>query len=103
MAFPSLWKQIQGRLSAGLAIKNWTTQKGYLGDSFTIVAITPDRITVDSPRAENLQAIPRRDFEAVEALWKGYCLGSVQRKDIRDLTRFSKYIISILHYVRTEM
>lgn len=102
MAFSAVWKQIQNDLTPGLMISNWTAKNGYLGDSFTISAITPVWIEVHSPGAENPQFIPIRHFEAVEAMWKGYCLGSVQRQEIRDLTRFSKYIISILHYVSSE-
>ena len=100
MGFSAQWKRIVDNLEPELQVKNWTAKKGYLGDSFTISAIGPDTITVHSPGAKNPQVIPRGDFEGVETLWGGYCSGEIQRQDIRDVTRFSKYIISILYFIQ---
>ena len=100
MSFTAQWKGIKDNLEPELGIKNWTAKKGYLGDSFTISAVDLNSITAHSPGAKKPQVIPRGDFEAVALLWQGYCSGEVQRQDIRDVTRFSKYIISILHFIQ---
>ena len=42
---------------------------------------------------------PREDFAAVWAHWDDYCAGEFPRHRLRDMTRFSKYVISILHHV----
>jgi hypothetical protein len=100
MGFTAQWKGIEDSLEPELEVKNWTAKKGYLGDRFTIFAICPNSITVHSPGAKNPQVIPRGDFETVEGLWEDYCSGATQRQHVRDVTRFSKYIISILHFVQ---
>lgn len=86
-------------LAPGVVIPNWTAAKGYLGDSFTIGSISSTRIEVHTPGAEHPQNVPIRDFKAVADLWMPYCDGSIQRQRIRNLTRYSKYIISILKYL----
>jgi hypothetical protein len=87
MDFEKLWQRLQHELTSGTVVSNWTAAKGYLGDSFTIVAVRDDRVAVDSPGAKNVQMVPRRDFDRIP------------RYALRDLTRFSKYIISILHHL----
>ncbi len=99
MEFVEKWKQLQSSLQPGASVSNWTADKGYLGDAFTITAISIDHVAVDSPGAQNTQLIPKKDFKVVHDLWSAYCQGSVQRHKIRDQTRFSKYIISILHHL----
>lgn len=97
MSFGELWQTLQRKLKPGDAVANWTAQKGYLGDSFTVLTVADNHVAVESPGAQNTQRIPRRDFEAVYVLWQGYQDGKVPRYALRDLTRFSKYIISIVH------
>lgn len=99
MTFAETWAAIQTNLASGAEIKNWTAAKGYLGDSFTISRVSSNCIVVSSPGAENEQSVPKRDFEILHAVWLPYCAGSVQRQEVRDKTRFSKYIISILRHV----
>jgi hypothetical protein len=99
MDFEKLWQRLQHELTSGTVVSNWTAAKGYLGDSFTIVAVRDDRVAVDSPGAKNVQMVPRRDFEAVYEVWKDYLADRIPRYALRDLTRFSKYIISILHHL----
>ena len=98
-SFESLWRQIQQDIGVGDTIRNWTQHSGYIGDEFTIRAVDARFIEVDSPGAENFQLVPREDFAAVCELWDDYIADRVPRYQIRDLTRFSKYIISILHHV----
>jgi hypothetical protein len=99
MSFEELWQKLQGELTPGVVVSNWAADKGHLGDSFTIVAVHDNRVAVDSPGAKNTQTVPRRDFEAVYEVWPGYRDGRVPRYVLRDLTRFSKYIISIIHHL----
>jgi len=99
MTFADKWNQIQSDLSPGAEIKNWTTIHGYIGDSFKIYRVSPTSIIISSPGAKNLQSIPKQHFEKIHYQWGSYCQGSVQRQELRDATRFSKYIISILHHV----
>jgi hypothetical protein len=81
-------------------IDNWTDDKGYLGDQFTIQAVMPNVIHVNSPGAQNIQKVQRKDFEGVYNVWNQYRAGLFQRHRIRDkITRFSKYVISILYWV----
>ena len=41
----------------------------------------------------------KADFEKVWDVWPGYKLGKIQRQELMKLTRYSKYIISILHWL----
>ncbi len=83
----------------GDTIGDWTQYSGYIGDEFTIRAVDARFIEVDPPGAENVQRVPREDFAAVYELWDCYIVDRVPRHQIRDLMRFSKNIISILHRV----
>ena len=98
MPFSATWSALRSNLTLQTSIPNWTADKGLLGDSFTVSAVTPTHVEVDSPGAQNLQTI-HRDFEVVYAVWERYCNGKVPRREIRDSTRFSKCIISILHWL----
>lgn len=55
-------------------------------------------IKIDSPKAETIQVIPKDDFEKVWDVWVDYKNQKLLRNELRDLTRYSKYIISILHW-----
>jgi len=100
MPFVNTWNTLQNQLRQGTVIRNWTAHGGYLGDSFTVVNVSQNYVEVDTPGATNIQRIPQCDFQIVYNLWDDYCLGRVKRYEIRDETRFSKYIISILHWLQ---
>ena len=97
--FGPCWARIQADLAAGDRIRNWSQHGGYLGDVFTVRAVEARAVVVDPPGAVNLQRVPREDFAAVWAHWDDYCAGEFPRHSLRDMTRFSKYVISILHHV----
>ncbi len=99
MSFQTLWQSIRNQLSPGTAVRNWTAAKGYLGDDFKVVAVSDTEVVVDPPNAESLQHIQRGDFEVTYDAWPQYCSGELQRQQLRDLTRFSKYTISILRHL----
>lgn len=87
-------------LTVGEEIKNWTIHGGYLGDSFRVFAIRPGYVEVEAPHARTIPHIPRSEFEKVDRLWDDYVSRRMPRHAIRDQTRFSKYIISILQHFR---
>jgi hypothetical protein len=92
------WRQIQSSLSRGTIVCNWTAAKGFLDDTFVVETIPEHAIVIRAPRATNLQHISRADVETTLRLWCKYCVGSLQRQELRDLTRFPKYIGSILKH-----
>jgi hypothetical protein len=100
--FDSIWTQIQSSLKPGTAIKNWTVLRGYLGDTMKITSVRSGYIEVDAPHASSTQHISKAEFEKVWEIWLDYKGGKFPRYQIRDMTRFSKYIISILHWAEKE-
>lgn len=97
MTLEEMWNELKGRIAPDSQIQNWTADKGYLGDKFIVVAVKGGFVHVVSPGAENVQKIPDQDFVTVLGLWNDYVDGKIGREQIRDRTRFSKYVISILH------
>ncbi|OGN94757.1 MAG: hypothetical protein A2Z71_05925 [Chloroflexi bacterium RBG_13_50_21] len=100
--FDILWSHLQTNLKVGTTIKNWTDFHGYLGDTMKVTAIRGDSIEIDSPSTKNLQVVPKDDFEKVWSIWADYKSQKVSREQLRDVTRFSKYIISILHWYEND-
>ena len=86
-------------IAPGHTIRNWSQHSGYRGNDFTIHAIEARFVEVDSPGAENIQHISREDFARVHEHWTAYTAGVFARSRLRDITRFSTYVISILHHV----
>ena len=86
-------------LKEGTTIKNWTAFHGYLGDTMTVASVRENYIEVAPPKAENSQLVPKGDFQKVYEVWTEYKAQKVQRKEVREMTRYSKYIISILHWL----
>ena len=94
-----VWQKIISQLKPGMSIRNWTALNGYLGDEMKVVRITNDKIVIDSPKAKYHQHVTKDDFEVVWKNWDDYKSGQVQRQEIRKNTRFSKYVISVLHWL----
>ena len=103
MPFTNAWNALQTHLTPGTTIPNWTARKGLLGDSFVVFAVGPNHIEVDTPGAQNRQRVPVADFQTVYAMWNSYCLGQTPRAAVRDATRFSKYVISVLHWLEQQI
>lgn len=99
MAFLDTWGALQAHLSAGVIIPNWTIHSGLLGDSFTVASVTPAAVVVETPGAQLPQVVRQADFQTVYDQWDAYCLGAMPRSDFTPLTRYSKYVISILHWL----
>jgi hypothetical protein len=100
--FEDVWRQLQRELHPQTEVRNWTVLKGYLGDSMKIVAVRAETIEVDAPRARNLVVVPKAHFKAVWEIWNLYTDGLVPRAELTKMTFFSKYIISVLHWLEME-
>jgi len=100
--FEKAWAFIQTNLKAGTTINNWTALHGYLGDKMTIAAVRANNIEVDAPKANSIQVVPKSDFEIVWKVWPEYKALKCKRYELRDMTRFSKYIISIFYWYEKE-
>jgi hypothetical protein len=103
MPFPDTWRSLQAELAPGQAVDNWSANRGDLGDSFRVVSVTPRAVKVDTPGAQTIQSISMAEFEKVYDLWPSYRAGSTRRHEIRDATRFSKYIVSILRWLEARL
>ncbi len=101
MSFGELWNVVQSLLTPDTNVPNWTVARGPLGDSFRVVSVDKKYIDIFTPNGKNIQHIPIADFESVYELWQRYIEGKIGRNEIRARTRFSKYIISILHWIET--
>jgi hypothetical protein len=100
LPFTDTWAALQAALFVGATIPNWTARNGAIGEPFEIVAIKPDAVVIIAPGASTPQIVRRTDFEKVYALWDDYIHGSVPRSAFTPLTRYSKYVISILHWLQ---
>jgi hypothetical protein len=101
-SFDEIWNYLQSNLKPGAQIRNWTAFGGYLGDEMTVTRVSDEHVKVDAPSARNVQVVPKEDFKEVWEVWSGYKTLKVKRYELRDMTRYSKYIISILHWFETE-
>jgi hypothetical protein len=100
--FESVWYQIQSSLKPVTAVKNWTVLRGYLGDTMKIAAVRSGSVDVDAPHARTTQHITRANFEKVWEIWPDYTGEKFPRGKMQNITWFSKYIISILHWAEME-
>lgn len=99
MSFTSAWRILRMTLTPNTKIRNWSRLKGYLAGSFTIVDVRESDIHIRAGSSMTNQRIPKEDFEAVHQLWADYRMRRAQRQDIRDVTRYSTYILSIYNWI----
>jgi hypothetical protein len=99
MTFEKIWTNLQKDICEGDEICNWTAHNGYLGDRFVVVKVRPKYIEVSAPGAQNVQHITSGEFEKISDVWRDYIRGNIRRAALRDSTRFSKYVISIVHHL----
>ena len=102
MAFKQTWTALQGQLRPRQVIPNWTAQRGLVGEPFEIVEMTSESIVVGPPGARDSQKVRRADFEAVYNRWPEYIAGTIPRSSFTPLTRYSKYVISILYWLHQQ-
>ena len=98
-SFEAVWEEIQRTIAPRDTIRNWSQHSGYRGNDFTIHAVNDAFVDIDSPGAANIQHIDREHFARVHEHWNAYNVGVYARSRLRDITRFSTYVISILHHV----
>lgn len=98
MTVETTWTRIRAKLRSGQVIPNWTQLKGEIGDTFIVTEVTENAICVDAPGAATVQRVPRADFEGVLKIWAGYKAGTVPRNRTAQVTRYSKYVISIVRW-----
>lgn len=99
MEFSDVWLAVQSRLHTGEKVRNWTAAKGFLGDDFLICCVDASHIEVDSPNAETIQRVSKKDFEVMYNNWTAYCSGGISRQALVKLTRVSKYTMSVLRHL----
>ena len=88
------------KLKPGTTVKNWTALKGYLGDEFTIVSVSDKAVEIDTPKAKHVQRVSRQDFEVTFDNWSAYCSAKLSRQELTEMTRYSKYTLSIIKYLQ---
>jgi hypothetical protein len=93
--FEQIWADLRRELASPQVIRNWTRDSGYLGQNFTAQQ-AGDHVLCVLPAGKELR-VPKGDFEVVYELWPGYLAGQIRRVDVREVTYYSKYVISILH------
>lgn len=98
-SFDHEWAFLQKNLAPGVIIPNWTVLKGYLGDSMRVVEVEDVEIVIRPPNAKSDQHVSREEFERIWEVWPAYKNGQKQRQEIREITRYSKYIISVLRWM----
>ena len=96
MTFENIWTNLQKEICEGDEICNWTAHNGYLGDRFVVVKVRPKYVEVSAPSAQNVQHISCGEFEKISDVWQEYINGNIARQTLRDSTRFSKYVISMM-------
>jgi len=97
--FENFWQHLQAKIRRGMIIPNWTYLHGYMGDTMRIEDIDELEVVVKAPKAKSLQRVSKEDFEKVWKIWPAYRTGRLQRKDMLELTRYSKYVMSIIHWL----
>lgn len=102
MAFPDTWNALQANLFNGRVIPNWTVHNGDIGEPFTVTDVSDTFMVVNTPGAKSLQRVPRTDFEKIYDRWDDYTHGGLARSAFSPLTRYSRYIISILHWLEAQ-
>ncbi len=83
-------------------IQNWTPLKGYYGEDFWINNIYPEFIEINIKK-KNFPKVTKNDFETIARDWEKLKSLESSRSSIPAHIRTSKYILSILHYIETEI
>lgn len=96
MTLEQIWNELKGRIAKKTEILTWSADQGYLGDRFIVVAVKDGHVHVAEPGAQRADKIPDGDFIAVLGIWGDYADGKIKPPAIEKLTRFGKYVISIL-------
>jgi len=96
MPFDQVWDLLNRELASPTPVVNWTAFSGELERGNFTAQMAGDEVICALSSGSEIR-IPREDFATVHAMWPQYVSGEVPRHAIRDVTRNSKYVISILH------
>jgi len=97
-SFDTIWGTIS-QIEIATSIPNWTQRNGYKGDNFEVDNVSENSITFNVPNAKYKQVVPKRDFVALWKIWSGYKAGTIKRHELRSLSRYTKYIISVFKHL----
>jgi hypothetical protein len=97
-AFRSVWSYLSDHLRSGKKIEDKSTLSASRGESTTIVSIDADSITVAPPRAKGFVRIPKADFELVWRYWSDFQSKKITRTELREHSRFSRYILTLFQW-----
>jgi len=99
--FDIFWSELTSWLSHRQHIINWTVKSGEIGEDFEAVYAGGDYIIVYPKSALYVQRVPKNDFKVIYEKWDEYVAELIHRsyfvKGPIAHSRFSKYIISIIH------
>ena len=102
MSFSDTWNAIQSGVTPGMTIPNWTVHNDEIGEPFRITDVTSTAVVVNAPGATSAQRVSHADFAVVYERWDDYTRKAMLRSDFSPLTRHSKYVISILHWLESQ-
>ena len=96
------WKALLKNVWPGYKFPIISDYKGNEEKKFEVVDITEESITIKSPTAIHPLKVPKNDFCKLAIVWIDYKYGYIQRHELRSKSRYSDYIIGILHWLDTE-
>ena len=99
--FEDMWADIQRRLPVRERIQNWSADKGYTGGRFQIKDVEPSSITIEADGAPVPRQVAKSEFQKIFADWPAYRVGTIRRSALRDKSKNTTYILSILHWQET--
>lgn len=99
--FESTWTDLQRRLPVRERIQNWSADKGYTGGRFQIKDVKPSSITIEVGGTSVPHQVAKSEFQKIFADWPAYRVGTVRRSALRDKSKNTTYIVSILHWRET--
>ena len=96
MTLEQIWNELRGRIKKMNEVPTWSAEEGYLGERFIIVGVKEGHVQVAEPGAQRADKIPDADFVAVLGIWGDYADGKLKPGAVEKVTRFPKYVVSIL-------
>ena len=94
--FEEFWILLLKKLKIPTHIRNWTVYSGYIGEDFIARKYSDSMIECLIPNGSP-QYVPKKDFKLLYEVWDDYKSFKVKRVDLCQHSRFTKYVISIIH------
>jgi hypothetical protein len=102
MTLEEMWNELKKRIAPDSQIQTWTADQGYGEDKFMVVAVKGGFVHVVSAGDEKVQKIPDQDFAKVLGVWNDYVDGKLPAANLREQTKFTKHVVSILHSLESQ-